>query len=306
MPKEKTGSGLVIKGLSKRYAKSDKFALHNLSLEVKPGEVYGFLGPNGAGKSTTIRLLMNFIQPTSGDASILGYDIVRQTVLIKKHVGYLSGDFAVYKKMTGKQYLQYLSEIQPLKTKGYENSLAKRLHAQLDKPLGELSRGNRQKIGLIQAMMHEPEVLILDEPTSGFDPLIQEEFYKLINEAKQRDNVVFASSHILSEVQKMCDRVGIIREGKLVVERSIAEMASEAAQTFDISFADKAPLSELKKIKGLKLVSHDKNRVTIHIHGHLAPLFRLLAKSDITGIDTRALDLEEMFLRFYEGKEETK
>lgn len=303
---KKAGQGLVIRGLSKRYAKSDKFALDNLSLEVNPGEVYGFLGPNGAGKSTTIRLLMNFIQPTAGSASILGYDIVKQARLIKKHVGYLSGDFAVYKKMTGKQYLEYLSELQPLKTKGYEKELAKRLQAQLDKPLGELSRGNRQKIGLIQAMMHEPEVLILDEPTSGFDPLIQEEFYKLIVEVKQRGNVVFASSHILSEVQKMCDRVGIIREGKLIVERSIAEMASEAAQTFDISFAGKVPLTELKKIKGLKVVSHNTDRATIHIHGQLAPLFSLLAKSDVTGIDTRVLDLEEMFLRFYEGKEETK
>ncbi|HEX5456368.1 MAG TPA: ABC transporter ATP-binding protein [Candidatus Saccharimonadales bacterium] len=306
MLSENAGQGLVIRGLSKKYAKSDNFALHDLSLEVKPGEVYGFLGPNGAGKSTTIRLLMNFIQPTGGSATILGYDIVRQARLIKRHVGYLSGDFAVYKKMTGKQYLQYLSELQPLKTNGYEKSLAKRLQAQMDKPLGELSRGNRQKIGLIQAMMHEPEVLILDEPSSGFDPLIQEEFYKLINEAKQKNNVVFTSSHILGEVQKMCDRVGIIREGKLIVERSIADMASEAAQTFDISFKGKAPLGGLKKIKGLELVSQDKNRVTIHIHGQLSPLFDLLAKSDVTGIDTRTLDLEEMFLRFYESKEKAK
>lgn len=277
--------------------------MDNLSLEVKPGEVYGFLGPNGAGKSTTIRTLLNFIQPSSGQASILGYDIVKDSTEIKKHLGYLSGDFAVYKKMKGSQYLRYLSELQPLKTKGYEKELAKKLKAQLDKPLGELSRGNRQKIGLIQAMMHQPDVLILDEPTSGFDPLVQEEFYNLISEAKQRDCVVFASSHILSEVQKMCDRVGIIREGKLVVERSIAEMASEAAQTFDITFGHRIPLAELKKIKGLKVTGHNKNRVTIHIHGHLAPLFSLLGKSEVTNIDTRTLDLEEVFLRFY-GSEE--
>lgn len=302
----KENSGLVIKGLSKKYGKSEKYALNNLSLEVKPGEVYGFLGPNGAGKSTTIRTLMNFIQPTSGKATILGLDIVKEATEIKNYVGYLSGDFAVYKKMTGTQYLDYLSELQPLKTKGYEKQLAKRLQAQLDKPLGELSRGNRQKIGLIQAMMHEPKVLILDEPTSGFDPLIQEEFYKLIKEAKQKDTVVFASSHILSEVQKMCDRVGIIREGKLIVERSIAEMASEAAQTFDITFVGKVPLSDLKKIKGVKLISHNKQNVAIHIHGHLAPLFRLLSRHDVTSIDTRNLDLEEVFLRFYEGKEKTK
>lgn len=297
-----TGSGLVIKGLSKRYKKSDIFALDNLTLEVKPGEVYGFLGPNGAGKSTAIRVLMNFIQPTKGEATILGYDIVKNSVEIKRHVGYLSGDFSVYRKMTGKQYLSYLSELKPLKTKGYEKELASRLQGEMNKPLGELSRGNRQKIGLIQALMSEPEVLILDEPTSGFDPLVQEEFYKLVREAKQRETVIFVSSHILSEVQKMCDRVGIIREGKLIVERSIAEMASEAAQTFDITFAKETPLAELKKISGLQVVSRNKNHVTIHIHGHLAPLFKVLSKSDVTNIDTRTLDLEEVFLRFYEGE----
>lgn len=299
-------TGLVIKGLSKKYRKSSKYALDSLSLEVKPGEVYGFLGPNGAGKSTTIRTLMNFIQPTSGQATILGYDIVRHTRQIKKHVGYLSGDFSVYPKMNGEQYLKYLAELQPLKRPGYEKELIKRLKAEPQKPLGQLSRGNRQKFGLIQAMMHEPEVLILDEPTSGFDPLVQEEFYKLIEEAKQRGVVVFVSSHILSEVQNICDRVGIIREGKLIVERSIAEMASEAAQTFDITFAENVPLAELKKIPGLKVVSHNKNHVTIHIHGHLAPLFKLLSISDVMGIDTRSLDLEEVFLRFYEGKENTE
>lgn len=296
------GTGLLIKSLSKRYRKSASLALDNLSLEVKPGEVYGFLGPNGAGKSTTIRTLMNFIQPSGGKATILGYDIVADSTVLKQHIGYLSGDFSVYPKMTGKQYLEYMSELKPLKTPGYEKILAKRLKAELDKPLGELSRGNRQKIGLIQAMMHEPEVLILDEPTSGFDPLVQEEFYKLIKEVKQRGTVIFVSSHILSEVQKMCDRVGIIREGKLIVERSIAEMASEAAQTFDITFAKKIPMAELKKIKGLKVTSHNENSVTIHIHGQLGPLFSLLSKSDVTGIDTRTLDLEEVFLRFYEGE----
>lgn len=296
------GTGLVVKNLSKRYGKSQGLALDNLSLEVKPGEVYGFLGPNGAGKSTAIRTLMNFIQPSGGSASILGYDIVKDATLIKKHVGYLSGDFSIYEKMTGEQYLRYMSELQPLKSKGYEKELGKRLKAEFKKPMGDLSRGNRQKVGLIQAMMHEPEVLILDEPTSGFDPLVQEEFYGLIKEAKQRGVVVFTSSHILSEVQKMCDHVGIIREGKLIVERTIAEMALEAAQTFDITFAKTIPLAKLKKIKGLKVTSHNKNNVTVHIHGKLAPLFTLLSKSEVTGIDTRTLDLEEMFLRFYEGK----
>lgn len=306
MADEYDGSGLIIKGLSKRYGKAETLALDSLSLEVKPGEVYGFLGPNGSGKSTTIRTLMNFIQPTSGSATILGYDIVRQSHEIKKHIGYLSGDFAVYKKMTGEQYLAYMSELQENKNDKLQAELTKRLKAELDKPLGSLSRGNRQKVGLIQALMHNPKVLILDEPSSGLDPLMQEEFYEIIIETKNRGTVVFVSSHILSEVQKMCDRVGIIREGKLIVERNIAEMALEATQTFDITFADKVPLAEMKKINGLKVVSSDKNQITVHIHGKLAPIFSLLSKSDVTKIDTRQLDLEEVFLRFYQEKETDK
>lgn len=295
-------SGILIRNLSKQYAKTDKKALDNLSLAVKSGEVYGFLGPNGAGKSTAIRLLMNFIQPTSGEAKILGYDMVSQSTEIKKHVGYLSGDLAMYKKMTGQQYLSYLSALQGQSTKGYEKTLAQSLKAQLDKPLGDLSRGNRQKIALIQALMHQPKVLILDEPTSGFDPLVQETFYQLISEAKQRECAIFMSSHIMSEVQKVCDRVGIIRDGKLITERNIAEMATEAAQTFDITFAHKSPLTELKKIKGLKVISQNGNHVTVHIHGQLAPLFTLLGKNNVVKIDARNLDLEEVFMRFYDEK----
>ncbi len=295
-------ASIIIKNLSKRYGKSDKLALDGLSISVNTGEVYGFLGPNGAGKSTTIKLLMNFIQPTSGSATILGNDIVSGSVAIRKSVGYLAGDGEMYPKMTGRQYLKYMSEIQPAKSQSYIKELEKRFKADLDKKLGELSRGNRQKINIIQAFMHQPDILILDEPTSGLDPLMQEEFYQLIKESKSRGATVFASSHILSEVQKMCDRVGIIREGKLVTERNISEMTSEAAQTFDITFAGKVPSSELSKINGVKVTSHNGQNATIHVHGKLSPVFSVLAKHDVVKIDARNLDLEEVFLRFYQGK----
>lgn len=286
--------------LSKRYGHSDVYALQDLTLQVMPGEIYGFLGPNGAGKSTTIRLLMNFIQPTSGSATILGQDVVTDSVSIKGSVGYLSGDLAMYRKMTGTQFLDYMCELQASDCRPYRDELAKRLKAELDKPLGELSRGNRQKIGIVQAFMHKPEVLILDEPTSGLDPLMQEVFYELVREAQKRGGTIFSSSHILGEVQKMCDRVGIIREGKLVAERKISEMATEAAQTFDIVFKDKPPLAKLKQIPGIQQVTQqDGNLVTLHIHGELAPLFAVLAKHHVTKLDTRNLDLEEVFLRFY-------
>lgn len=297
---------IVVSGLSKRYGNSDNIALNNLTISVHPGEVYGFLGPNGAGKSTAIRLLMNLIQPTSGQATILGHDVVNDSVKIKNFVGYLSSDVTMYPKMTGRQFLEYMNDLQPAKSRSYMNELCKRLRADLDKHLSDLSRGNRQKIAIIQAFMHQPKILILDEPTSGLDPLMQEEFYKFVAEAKQRGATIFVSSHILSEVQKMCDRVGIIREGKLVTERNIGAMASEAAHTFDINFASKAPVSEIKKIKGVRVVSHDGNSVTVHLRGKLNPLFAILSKHEVLSIDVRNLDLEEVFMHFYKDSGASK
>ena len=287
------------KELTKRYRGTDVNALSDLTIQVKAGEIYGFLGPNGAGKSTTIHTLLNFIQPTSGQATILGMDIVKDSVAIKRSVGYLSGDLAMYPKMTGTQFLEYMGDLQPAASKAYQTELIKRFQADMDKPLGNLSRGNRQKVGIVQAFMHKPSVLILDEPTTGLDPLMQEEFYKLLNESKERGAAIFSSSHILGEVQKMCDRVGIIREGKLVAERSIADLAHEAAQTFDIVFKDNPPLSKLKAIKGVEHINVHGNTVTLHFHGELRPLFAELAAHDILKIDTQNLDLEEIFLRFY-------
>lgn len=289
--------------LSKKYPGTDKPALDNVSLKIYAGEVYGFLGPNGAGKSTTIRLLMNFLKPTGGSATIFGKDAQTEDVEIKHSVGYLSGDFAVYPKMTGEQYLTYLDELQGGGNINYAHKLAKDYKADLKKKLGDLSRGNKQKIGLIQAVMHQPKLLILDEPTSGLDPIMQEKFYKLVNDNKQRGATIFISSHILGEVQRICDRVSIIREGKIVAERVIAELAKEASQTFDINFSKTAPISELKKIKGLKIQNHNQNSVTIHMNGRLSDLFKVLAQNDVEKIDARNLDLEEMFIHFYQGKD---
>ncbi len=300
---ETTKRKIVVNNLTKQYSGTSKPSLDNLTLHVNSGEVYGFLGPNGAGKSTAIRTLLNFIQPTSGKAAILDLDIVKDSVEIKKSVGYLSGDFAVYPKMTGTNYLEYMGELQPPVSKQYVQELVKRLKAEPEKRMGDLSRGNRQKFGIIQAFMHKPDILILDEPTSGLDPLMQEEFYKLILEAKERGAAVFMSSHIMSEIQKMCDRVGIIRDGKLVDERTIADMATQASQTFDVTFNGKVPLSELKKIKAARIVDNKDSNVTIHMHGELAPLFKVLSNHEVTKMDARNLDLEELFLGFYSEEE---
>jgi ABC-2 type transport system ATP-binding protein len=290
---------IEISGLGKRYGHSDKFALNKVSIKVMPGEVYGFLGPNGAGKSTTIRLLMNFIQPTSGSAQILGMDVVRQSVDIKRRVGYLSGDIALYSKMTGRQFLDYMGELQPPQNLKYVNALAERFQANLNVKIRDLSKGNRQKIGLLQAFMHKPKVLILDEPTSGLDPLMQEQFFELLKESTKAGGCVFVSSHNLSEVQKMCGRIGFIREGELIMEQALDEVAELAARTFDITFSGPAPKAELKAIAASQVKPVSTNQVTISLRGNLSPLFKVLARHNVAAINQREVNLEEEFLSFY-------
>ncbi|HVS79242.1 MAG TPA: ABC transporter ATP-binding protein [Candidatus Saccharimonadales bacterium] len=292
-------------GLGKRYGRGDNFALHKLNISIMPGEVYGYLGPNGAGKSTTIRLLMNFIQPTEGHAHILGKDAVKESVEIKRNIGYLPGEFAYYPGMTGRQFLDYMAELQPPKRRGYAAELAHQFEVPLNRKLNTLSKGNRQKIGVIQAFAAEPDVLVLDEPTSGLDPLMQELFFELVRGAKNRGATTFFSSHNLSEVQKICDRVGFIRDGSLITEQTIGEFSQGAPQTYDISFAQESPLPQLRKLRGVKVIANTPRHVTVKIKGELGPLLALLARHKVNSIDRREIDLEEEFLKFYrKGKEQ--
>lgn len=288
-------------GLGKKYAGSDRYAVKNLDLNIMPGEVYGFLGPNGAGKSTTIRLLMNFIQPTDGHALVKNLNVVSESEQVKKTVGYLPGEMALYDKMNGRQFLAYMAELQPPKRKEYPHELAKLFQVNLGMKIGQLSKGNRQKIGLIQALMHEPDVLILDEPTGGLDPLMQEVFFDLVRQAKRRGTTFFISSHNLSEVQKMCDRVGFIREGKLIAQHSISDLANKTLQTYNISFSKDSPLQELRQIPGAKVKPNTSHHVTVQLKGDLKPLFRVLARHDVISLDPEEVNLEEEFLRFYRG-----
>ncbi|HEX5447702.1 MAG TPA: ABC transporter ATP-binding protein [Candidatus Saccharimonadales bacterium] len=289
-------------GLGKRYRKNDKLALHNLNITIMPGEVYGFLGPNGAGKSTTIRLLMNFIQPTEGHACILGKNIVSQSTDIKKHVGYLPGEIALYPSLTGRQLLNYMTDLLPLKHKNNVSKLASIFDVPLSRKISTLSKGNRQKIAIIQAFAAEPEILILDEPTSGLDPLMQEAFFQLVRDSKDKGGTIFFSSHNLTEVQKVCDRAGFIRDGELIAQQTIGQLAQTAVQTYDISFAEPVPVAELKRLKGAKVASNSAHHATVRIKGELKPLFNLLAKRQVHAIDRREIDLEEEFLRFYKVK----
>ncbi len=287
--------------LSKRYPRTSNYALKDLTLQVHAGEVYGFLGPNGAGKSTAIRTLLNFIQPSGGAATIMGLDIVRDSVAIKRQLGYLAGEVTLYERMTGRQFLDYMSTLQPLKHRAYLATLIEMFEADTHKPIRSLSKGNRQKFGVIQALMHEPEVLILDEPTSGLDPLMQAAFYQAIETAKRRGAAIFLSSHDLAEVNKMCDRIGFIRGGELVTEKTIADLQSLAAHRFDITFQAKAPLASLRKLSNVAVQVLTEHTVSVRLQGDLQPLFALLAQHHVMALDKHEVNLEEEFLHLYEA-----
>lgn len=295
-------SHIEIRDLTKTYPGSKTSALDSLSLQVAPGEVYGFLGANGAGKSTTIRLLLNFIQPTSGTATILGQDVVRDSVAVKRHVGYLSGELALWPKVTGNELFAYMAKLASKDgraDRAYVNELVTRFEAQPDKPIGELSKGNKQKIGIITALMHRPEVLILDEPTSGLDPLMQEVFYDYVREVASNGTAVFVSSHNLSEAQRMCDRIGIIKHGKLIHEQSLKEASDLASTTLRVTFADKKAVSSLRKDKELKVISTQGASVVLQPAGSIADALACLGKYDIRALSTQQLNLEDEFLEYY-------
>jgi|SRR5579884_1517968 len=286
--------------LSKRYGHAKAYALKNLNLQIKTGEIYGFLGPNGAGKSTTIRTLLNFLQPSGGQAAILGLDIVKDSLAIRRQVGYLAGEVALYDNLTGRQLLNYLAALQPLKHKEYKQKLVERFGAELHKPIGSLSKGNRQKLAVIQAFMHEPAVLILDEPTSGLDPLMQAEFYDVVEEARAHGATIFLSSHDLAEVRKMCDRVGFIKDGKLAAEKTINDLQAVAAHHFNLTFKGQPPLEQLSKLPGAEVEMLGSHSLKLHLRGNLQPLLELLALFPVTELVTPELDLEDEFLQLYE------
>ncbi|MFZ1249132.1 MAG: ABC transporter ATP-binding protein [Candidatus Saccharimonadales bacterium] len=292
-------ASIDIKHLTKVYAGAKTPSLDKLSLHVNPGEVYGFLGANGAGKSTTIRLLLNFIQPSSGTAKIMGLDVVQDSVSVKKQVGYLAGDVALWPKVTGNELFAYLMKLQSQTKTNYLNELIRRFEAEPEKRIDTLSKGNRQKIGVIQALMHEPDVLILDEPTSGLDPLMQEVFYQTVREASDRGAAVFVSSHNLAEAQRMCDRVGIIKHGKLVHEQSMKGEADLGFVSFRLVLAHPKDVEKLKSNRAIKLVSHEATTVVVQPKRSIAEALKVLSTCNIVTMTTQHLDLEDEFLEYY-------
>lgn len=274
-------------------------AVHDVTLNVYEGEVFGFLGPNGAGKTTTIRMLLGQLNPHDGAIEIFGHNATRERSLVHKRVGYLSGDMAMDLQLTGMQFLQYIARLHGGVSKRSITSLANQLDCDLQKKIGKLSRGNRQKIGLISALMHEPDLLILDEPTSGFDPLIQAEFNKIILDYKQRGKTVFISSHILSEVQHLCDRVAFIREGKIIEVGNMDELAETTLKRVRLIFENPADANHVHAITGVQHVIVDGAHVTCQFSGHIRNLIAPLSKLSVQDVQIEDVDLEELFMRYY-------
>lgn len=285
-------------GLTKHYG--DVKALVDLDLDVQPGEVFGFLGPNGAGKTTTIRSIMDEIRPTAGSATILGMDVHERSVEIRRHIGYLPSDLTLYPNLTGRDTLTYFANLRGGVDWDYVAELAERLGATLEKKVGDLSSGNRQKVGLIQAFMNRPTVLIMDEPSNGLDPLVQREFQTMMREIVADGASVFLSSHTLSEVQRVADRVGIIRQGRLIALENVAALRSKAIRTVELELAGPVDAAVLESVPGVRDVDVQDRRAVLSYDGKMDVLLRKVAEEyDLVDITTHEADLEEIFLTYY-------
>jgi ABC-2 type transport system ATP-binding protein len=298
------GQAIAIRteALTKRY--HDLAALDHLDLEVAQGEVFGFLGPNGAGKTTTIRLLLGLIRPTSGRAEIFGLDCERQPVETHRRLGFVAGEANLWPSLNGAETLRLLGHVQGRVDEAYRDELIDRFDLDPTKKVRTYSKGNRQKIILIAALMVRPDLLVLDEPTSGLDPLMEQVFRHCIAEARKRGQTVFLSSHILSEVEALCERVGILKQGKLVEVGTLAEMRHLSALSIEATFD--GPVPDLSEVQGVSSVEADGRVVRCQVRGSVEPLLKVLAANNVVELLSREPSLEELFLALYGGDGETQ
>ncbi|HEX4213760.1 MAG TPA: ABC transporter ATP-binding protein [Candidatus Dormibacteraeota bacterium] len=276
--------------------------INDVDLVVEEGEVFGFLGPNGAGKTTTIRLTLDLIRPTSGKARVFGLDSTRDAVAIHRRIGYLPGEFALYDRLTGGQTLQYFANLRGGVDRAYQHSLIERFDLDPSRRFREYSKGNKQKVGLIAALQHRPELLILDEPTSGLDPLGQQTFFTVIGEAAAEGHTVFLSSHVLSEAEKTCDRVAIIREGKLVRVDRVDALRDLAVHEVELRFTEPVPAETFERLEGVSHVVVEDHTLRMHVNGPIAPVVKAAAAFQLADFVSREPSLEETFLAEY-GKQ---
>jgi ABC-2 type transport system ATP-binding protein len=292
-------SAVHTEDLTKRYGET--LALDALDLDLTPGEVYGYLGPNGAGKTTTIRLLLGLHRPTDGRAELFGIDAWRDPVAAHRRVAYVAGEPYLWPSLTGAETFELLARVRGGTDVAYRDALVERFQLDASKKVRALSKGNRQKVQLVAAFASRADLLILDEPTSGLDPLMEVAFRDTVREATHRGQTVFLSSHILSEVEALCDRVGILRDGRLVEQGTLAELRHLSAQTVDVTFDGPAP--ELGELPGVQLAPAGSNSVRAQVTGGVGPLIAALAGHPVVALTSREPSLEEIFLHHYDGSD---
>ncbi len=287
--------------LTKRYGSAR--GIEDVDLHVEPGEVFGFLGPNGAGKSTTIRTLLDFQRPTSGSAELFGLDSRRDSVAIRARVGYLPGDLKLFERMTGAQHLAWFSRARGAHNAAVTDDLVARFDVEMDRPVGELSKGNRQKVGLLLAFAQAPELLILDEPTSGLDPLMQVEFERLVRETAAAVRTVLLSSHSLAEVQRVADRVAIIRDGRLVVTDTVEHLRARAPRVMGFRFPGTPDPVPFRRLDGVGNVEVHDNDLDLQVTGGVAPVLEAALAQGVVDVTAHHADLDELFLAYYRDTE---
>ena len=287
--------------LTKRYG--DVVGIEELSMSVERGEIFGFLGPNGAGKTTTIRTLLDLLHPTSGSARLFGLDSRRDSIAIRARLGNLPGEFSYDLRRTGRELLGFIGEVRGVHGLGSAGTLAERFGADIDRPLGQLSRGNRQKIGLIQALFHEPELLLLDEPTGGLDPLMQEEFLTLLGERREHGDTVFLSSHDLDEVERICDRVGIIRNGRLSAVERMSDLTRKSFRYVHVEFGDFVSPASFAGLPGVTDLHGSGRMLDFKVTGSLDAVIKAAAAHEVVDMELAHPTLEEIFMTYYGADE---
>lgn len=296
-------SVLVTSKLTKRFKKF--VAVDALDLDVGRGEIFGFLGPNGAGKSTTIRMLLGLIRPSGGTAHIFGKDIRKHGTEVRRHIGYMPGELALYENLTPLQLFEYSGSLYGVHDTVFAVSLAERLAvSKLDAPIGSLSQGNKQKVGIVTALLHRPQLAILDEPTNALDPLIRHEMYGILQDAKAEGMTIFLSSHVLAEAERICDRVAIIRDGKLTRVGSVDELKAIAPRRMRISFGEYVPLDEFQDVPGVtnvRLVDGDDRVVELLVRENIDEVVKIAAHHSVADFRSEDISLEDIFLGYYES-----
>ncbi|MGZ4353824.1 MAG: ABC transporter ATP-binding protein [Gaiellaceae bacterium] len=287
--------------LTKSYGSSR--GIVDMTFDVSEGEVFGFLGPNGAGKTTTIRLLLDLIRATSGRVEVFGLEPSRDGVEIRRRVGYVPGDLRLYERMTGLELLRYFARLRGMTDLGDVPALVERLEAEIHRPIRALSKGNRQKLGLVQAFMHRPRLLVLDEPTLGLDPLVQQTFNELVREVTSDGRTVFLSSHMLGEVQRVADRVAVVREGRITLLEAVDTLRTRAFMRVEVTFATPPPADAFAGLGGIRELRREGAAVLFAVEGPIDPLVKALARHRVLAIDSHEADLEDIFLTLYRHEE---